>query len=230
MKKRLLAMLTAIVMTFSFAVTTSANITSDNWRSKNVNPVLLENPQANFVFSMFWVIRILNNEVELRTDERNALLAMAPNSSLSVHERLLEVSQKLLGIAIGRNEFLNCISVLEDCDCVYCDDCGKTTMIASEKETKSFVCTCNIVCTFCWEEDCNYAKGHVTGGDSISIDDALQILRYIVGLYTNNSLAWAVETENCARNAALIVSEETPGIADALQILRHLVDLPSALD
>ncbi|MCL1880757.1 MAG: hypothetical protein FWF76_01105 [Oscillospiraceae bacterium] len=57
----------------------------------------------------------------------------------------------------------------------------------------------------------------------LEIYDALQILRYLVGL--SNSL------DSCDfRRAAIISDPDNPTIADALQILRYLVDLPSALD
>jgi len=66
--------------------------------------------------------------------------------------------------------------------------------------------------------------GHILGEYEWTIADALEILRYTVGLPS------IIDECDIAKLAALIVSEETPGIADALQILRHLVDLPSALD
>jgi hypothetical protein len=57
-----------------------------------------------------------------------------------------------------------------------------------------------------------------------TIADALEILRFVVGLSS------VVGECDDALAAALIISEDTPGVADALQILRHLVGLESVLD
>ncbi|MCL1881541.1 MAG: hypothetical protein FWF76_05125 [Oscillospiraceae bacterium] len=67
--------------------------------------------------------------------------------------------------------------------------------------------------------------GHVTGGESISIADALAILRYIVGLDSvldNNAIAYAAAT--------VVDPTGKVSIADALAILRFIVGLPSELD
>jgi Leucine-rich repeat (LRR) protein len=66
--------------------------------------------------------------------------------------------------------------------------------------------------------------GHVLGTRDYTINDALEILRYIAGLPS------VLDGCDVAMMAALIISEEVPGVQDALQILRHLVGLPSALD
>jgi hypothetical protein len=70
----------------------------------------------------------------------------------------------------------------------------------------------------------NNAVGHVLGAATISVGDALAILRYTVGLPS------ILNTCPDAYQAALIVSEDTPGVRDALQILRSVVGLPSVLD
>jgi hypothetical protein len=72
----------------------------------------------------------------------------------------------------------------------------------------------------------SFTRGRVLAATSnkITVRDALEILRYTVGL---PSVLDECET---AYQAALIVSEETPTIQDALQILRHITGLPSALD
>jgi hypothetical protein len=66
--------------------------------------------------------------------------------------------------------------------------------------------------------------GHLLGTERYKVTDALQILRYVVGLPS--------VLDNCtvAVMAALIISEENPGVRDALQILRSVVGLPSRLD
>jgi hypothetical protein len=68
--------------------------------------------------------------------------------------------------------------------------------------------------------------GHVLAAttESIGIGDALQILRFVVGLDS------IIDECDAAFQAALIVSTDTPGIGDALQILRHVSGLPSELD
>jgi hypothetical protein len=64
-----------------------------------------------------------------------------------------------------------------------------------------------------------FRKGRVLAAtsDKITIQDALEILRYTVGLPS------VLNECELAFQAALIVSEETPTIQDALQILRHIV-------
>jgi hypothetical protein len=66
--------------------------------------------------------------------------------------------------------------------------------------------------------------GHVLGTEPYTVNDALEILRYTVGLPS--------VLDNCtvAVIAALIVNEEVPDVRDALQILRSLVGLSSAFD
>jgi hypothetical protein len=58
----------------------------------------------------------------------------------------------------------------------------------------------------------------------IGVQDALQILRYAVGLEN------VLEQCDSAYAAARITGGEKPGVADALEILRHSVGLPSLLD
>jgi internalin A len=66
--------------------------------------------------------------------------------------------------------------------------------------------------------------GHVLGTEPYTVNDALEILRYTVGLPS--------VLDNCtvAVIAALIVNEEVPDVRDALQILRSVVGLSSAFD
>jgi hypothetical protein len=66
--------------------------------------------------------------------------------------------------------------------------------------------------------------GDVRGTGNVGVQDALQILRYVVGL--DSVIA------NCesAFNAARITGGVRPGARDALQILRRQVGLPSLLD
>jgi hypothetical protein len=66
--------------------------------------------------------------------------------------------------------------------------------------------------------------GHVLGTEPYTVNDALEILRYTVGLPS--------VLDNCtvAVIAALIVNEEVPDVRDALQILRSVVGLSSVFD
>jgi hypothetical protein len=78
-----------------------------------------------------------------------------------------------------------------------------------------------------WFEERGYTPGDVNDDGVITVGDALQILRFLVGL--SNVINENGEGSN-EWNAALIVSEDRPQIGDALQILRYLVGLSSALD
>jgi Leucine-rich repeat (LRR) protein len=70
-----------------------------------------------------------------------------------------------------------------------------------------------------------YKRGHVLGNDTIDYNDALAILRHIVGLPS------VIEHGNRAWHAARAVTSRIyPGSEDALAILRREVGLPSELD
>jgi hypothetical protein len=76
--------------------------------------------------------------------------------------------------------------------------------------------------------------GHVLGITPYTVNDAIAILRYSVGLPTvlNDCDCCDNDDGRCevAWMAALIVSEHEPGVADAIQVLRHSAGLPSTLD
>ena len=72
--------------------------------------------------------------------------------------------------------------------------------------------------------DNRYSKGDVLGTGKVTINDALEILRYLAKLESE------VESKTLAWNAAVIVSDEKPTINDALEILRYLAKLTSKLD
>jgi hypothetical protein len=61
--------------------------------------------------------------------------------------------------------------------------------------------------------------GDVTGNGNIELEDALEILKYVVGI---NSVI-----DNCevSFNAARITGDGKPGIGDAIEILKHLVGM-----
>ena len=78
--------------------------------------------------------------------------------------------------------------------------------------------------------DCNFCVlgaplryGHILGNPDIKVSDALEILKYIVGM--NN----VIEECAVAFDAALIVSEEKPGVSDALEILKEIVGMPNKI-
>jgi hypothetical protein len=108
-----------------------------------------------------------------------------------------------------------------DCGCCeICDSCGECE-----------VCDPPAVCDCRNCDDCGYLGGrfgfgNVTGGNEPSVQDALQILRYIVGLDS------PIADCDAARAAANITNPRavSPGVQDALAILRRLVGLSSALD
>ena len=69
-----------------------------------------------------------------------------------------------------------------------------------------------------------YQRGHVLGKENICTLDALEILKYIVGMET------IIEDGNRAFNAARVTYGDVPTIDDVLEILKHIVGLPSRLD
>ena len=69
-----------------------------------------------------------------------------------------------------------------------------------------------------------FQPGHVLGKEYICTLDALEILKYIVGIET------VIADGNRAFNAARITGGDTPTVSDVLEILKHLVQLPSRLD
>jgi hypothetical protein len=68
--------------------------------------------------------------------------------------------------------------------------------------------------------------GDINGNGIVDVNDALAILRYLVGLPSR------IDTSDCAMKAALIINPhgDEPTVQDALAVLRHLVGLSSALD
>ncbi|MCL2070813.1 MAG: leucine-rich repeat domain-containing protein [Oscillospiraceae bacterium] len=65
--------------------------------------------------------------------------------------------------------------------------------------------------------------GHVLGNLDITIFDALEILKYIVGIDN------VIDNDAMALEAALIVSDDVPGIFDVLEILKFLVGIDGIL-
>ena len=69
-----------------------------------------------------------------------------------------------------------------------------------------------------------HGLGRITGTSSITINDALEILKYLAGLPS------AIAPNNDSWNAALITGGSVPTIADALEILKKLANLPNMID
>ena len=65
--------------------------------------------------------------------------------------------------------------------------------------------------------------GHVLGNLDITIFDALEILKYIVGIDN------VIDNDAIALEAALIVSDDVPGIFDVLEVLKYLVNMDGVL-
>ena len=122
-----------------------------------------------------------------------------------------------------------------------CEPCESYTEVLGE----SFLClTCIFfVCKNCknngehcknccfglswgWKWGCVYpprSPGHILGNPDIKVSDALEILKYIVGMDN------VIEECAVAFDAALIVSVEKPGVSDALEILKEIVGMPNKI-
>ena len=68
-----------------------------------------------------------------------------------------------------------------------------------------------------------FKLGHVLGGMKITTSDALEILKFIVGLPSR------LDTSHGAFSAALIVNADKPCTEDALEILKYIVGLPNKI-
>jgi hypothetical protein len=110
-----------------------------------------------------------------------------------------------------------CENALANCEC--CETC------------ESYPCECDEIPDYCYTTGGRFGFGRVMGGENVTVADALQILRTLVGLSSvingqqPHPVAGATQAD--ALMAATIV---TPGaeavvVGDALQILRHLVGL-----
>ena len=107
------------------------------------------------------------------------------------------------------------------CTCEFCEFCGNPWNVhESSNNPGMFVfCTC---------------YGRVLAQPTITIMDALEILKYLAGI--PSAIESNGEINPYARNAALIVDRPAgtpnrmPTIMDALEILKHLAGIPSALD
>ncbi|MCL1866165.1 MAG: hypothetical protein FWF82_02020 [Oscillospiraceae bacterium] len=77
--------------------------------------------------------------------------------------------------------------------------------------------------------DGNFKKGHVLGNDNISINDALEILKYLAKLPGT-----VIESNESAKNAAMITDkskeDKVVAINDALEVLKYLAKLDSQVE
>ena len=103
--------------------------------------------------------------------------------------------------------------------------CKKNTHDSFGMPTMRRNCDC---CEPCWDtllgKTTEPARiGHVLGNDVVTVEDALEILKYIVGIDS------IIADGNRAFNAALITGGDIPGMSDVLEILKHLVGMESKL-
>ena len=97
---------------------------------------------------------------------------------------------------------------------VFCEECGGHSC--------DCLCDCG-VCEAC-EAELGFILGHVLGNDTITVEDALEILKYLVGIESK------IVDGNRAFKAALITGGSEPAIGDVLEILKYLVGMESKLN
>jgi hypothetical protein len=72
-------------------------------------------------------------------------------------------------------------------------------------------------------EQPSFILGNVTGSGTISIADALEVLKYTADMPS------IIDECSNAFFAAMVISEEEPGIADALEIMKYVADMPNVI-
>ncbi|MCL1880566.1 MAG: hypothetical protein FWF76_00115 [Oscillospiraceae bacterium] len=249
MKKRLLAMLIAVSMTLTMVTTIASTPVDDDerwwlvaggsvsneWVDENMNPALssaILSVNSSFLIfllqPMRWTVGLtptLRSSQTVLFEPHNdvwyAMLDIVPNTNQT--EDKLKISESVFKLWYA-TFYQSCISVLEDCDCEYCDACDKlifdgSNITIDERQTYvNAICLCDVdFCRWCFTTNCTseICVEHLTP----TIQTALNILRYLVDLPSDAT----IPTHDFNQNGVL-------DIGDALQILRHLVDLPSALD
>ena len=118
-----------------------------------------------------------------------------------------------------------------DCVCERCEDCNELDCVCERcEDCNELDCVCER-CEDCNELDCvcnnGFVLGDVDGKDGIKVNDALEILKFIVGMDS------IIKREARALNAALItpaaVINRRPAVADALEILKYIVGMNGIL-
>jgi hypothetical protein len=115
------------------------------------------------------------------------------------------------------------VTSCRDCDYTYvCGDCDVCNPIGGGE------CDCNN-CADCGFIGGRYGFGRVRGGDSSEpgIDDAVEILKFIVGL--DNVIA-GNENAIAAAKITTAGNDSPPGIDDAVEVLKFIVGLDNVLD
>jgi hypothetical protein len=134
-----------------------------------------------------------------------------------------EQCSKLDCICCEGCDMFSCVCPCEVCGEFPCDCCGECEIFPCEccGECKQYPCNCTVevppeLCGECEQYPCECemqeqipCRGDIDGDGSITINDALEILKYLAGL------------EN-------VVEIDEPTIDDALEILKYLAGLPSA--
>ena len=111
----------------------------------------------------------------------------------------------------------------DDCGWLCCNDCPDGDTLCPDPVCR--VCypaeTCD-TCAICMSGE-PPKIGFVLGAEKITVSDALEILKHIVGLGN------VIDECDYALTASLIVSETKPTTVDALEILKYIVGLPNKI-
>ena len=99
-----------------------------------------------------------------------------------------------------------------NCDCAMCNNCNCFSCVYTRGYAVADPPTRTVL-----------TLDHSLGLAPYTIADALEILKYIVGMDN------VIEECAVAFDAALIVSEEKPGVSDALEILKEIVGMPNKI-
>jgi hypothetical protein len=124
-----------------------------------------------------------------------------------------------------------------DCTCVKCadcDDCDADCDCDCEDCNPCEGCGTVTNCELCDKTPCECpATGFVTGGTSITVFDALEILKLLAGMdtviKTGNNNVTAAQANQAALITPASQTRGTPDIFDALEILKMLANMPNLL-
>jgi hypothetical protein len=144
-----------------------------------------------------------------RNTDGSVTIAISRASYYVMSERAPTVCH---GCGVLLDEHCECTPPYNPCECGDCEECG---FIPAPCE-----------CGNC--EECGFIVevrfGFVTESEEISINDAIEILKWLVGLDN------LIDGSEVAFNNARITGDDEPTINDAVEILKWLVGLDSELD
>jgi hypothetical protein len=176
---------------------------------------------------MFMQVEVTENSLTLRAVQVNVVVHNDGTTTITT-----TVEDTLIICACNGEESDDCV-----CVCQICDDAGCIACCVVCDTLQGCVC---VVCEWCERLNCNsiHCLGDVTGNGKVEVQDALQILRFLVEL--SNVISFEGEENDDARLASIIYifpehlqslnNRYYPVVDDALQILRYLVKLPSNLE